>query len=221
MRVLVIAPHPDDEVLGVGGTIARFAEEGAHVAVAIVTKGEAGMFDPALIERGRTEAKQCHLLLGVGDTRFLDFPAARLDTVEHHVLNRAFVELIEEVRPDKVFLPFVGDIHNDHRVVFESALVALRPASGAHRVTDIFCYETLSETNWNAPCVTPRFAPNVFVDISPYLDTKLKAAAVYASQMKEFPHERSLEAISCLAKLRGATIGVSAAEAFVQVRRVV
>lgn len=221
MRILVVAPHPDDEVLGVGGTTARLAREGAHVTVVIVTKGQPELFDPELIERGRAEARECHSLLGVSETRFLDFPAARLDTVEHHLLNRALFEIVQEVAPDKVFLPFGGDLHNDHRAVFNSALVALRPTPGVHRVADILCYETLSETNWNAPGLSSGFVPNMFVDISQYLDTKIKAAAIYASQMRQFPHERSLDAISYLAKLRGASVGLEAAEAFMQLRRIV
>jgi LmbE family N-acetylglucosaminyl deacetylase len=220
MRTLVIAPHPDDEVLGVGGTIARFAREGHEIHVAIVTKGEPDLFPAYLIEQGREEAATCHELLGVKETHFMDFPAARLDTVQHHLLNSAIATVISKVCPQLVFLPFGYDMHKDHRLVFESALVALRPMA-ASSVVDILCYETLSETNWNMPSGTQSFSPNVFVDISEFLETKLRAARAYASQMKTFPHERSIEAIACLAKLRGATIGKDAAESFVQVRRIV
>jgi LmbE family N-acetylglucosaminyl deacetylase len=220
MRVLVIAPHPDDEVLGVGGTIARLSSEGHEIHVAIVTRGEPELFSSSVIRQGREEAVKCHALLRVKETHFMDFPAARLDTVQHHHLNSAFSELISRVCPDVVFLPFNHDIHKDHRLVCESALVALRPMD-ADGVRDVLCYETLSETNWNMPSGTESFAPNVFVDISKFLECKLQAAEVYASQMKAFPHERSIESISCLAKLRGATIGKNAAEAFVQVRRIV
>lgn len=220
MRVLVIAPHPDDEVLGVGGTIARLSSEGHEVYVAIVTKGEPELFSSSLVKQGREEAMKCHELLGVKETHFMDFPAARLDTVQHHRLNSALSELISRVCPDIVFLPFNYDMHRDHRLVFESALVALRPVA-ADNVRDILCYETLSETNWNMPSGTEGFTPNVFVDISEFLECKLQAAQLYASQMKAFPHERSIEAISCLARFRGATIGRNAAEAFVQVRRII
>lgn len=220
MKILVIAPHPDDEVLGVGGTIARFARSGHEIHVAIVTKGEPELFSVPLIEQGRKEATRCHELLGVKETHYIDFPAARLDTIQHYQLNSAIAKVISKVCPQVVFLPFGHDMHKDHRLVFESALVALRPMT-ASSVVDILCYETLSETNWNMPSGTESFSPNVYVDISEFLESKLQAAQAYASQMKAFPHERSIEAISCLAKLRGATIGRTAAEAFVQVRRIV
>jgi LmbE family N-acetylglucosaminyl deacetylase len=220
MIALVIAPHPDDEVLGVGGTIARLASEGHEIHVAIVTKGEPELFAESLIEQGRDEAARCRELLGVKETHFMDFPAARLDAVQHHQLNLAIDRLVSTVCPQLVFLPFGHDMHKDHRLVFESALVALRPMT-ARSVVDILCYETLSETNWNMPGGTDSFTPNVFVDISEFLESKLRAARAYASQMRAFPHERSIEAISYLARLRGANVGKNAAEAFVQVRRII
>jgi len=217
-RVLVIAPHPDDEVLGVGGTMARLAHEGHDVFVSIVTRGDHSMFDPPLIEQGRQEALAAHRLLGVKDTIFLEgFPAALLDTVPHSQLNEALAKVLHNVKPDILFIPFCGDIHLDHRLVFESALVAARPSS-TRQIQAIYAYETLSETNWNAPLLTPGFVPNVYVDISPFLELKLEAMRVYQSQLKLFPHERSLEAIRALARLRGATVGFEAAEAFVLIR---
>ena len=147
--VLVIAPHPDDEVLGVGGTIARLADEGRHVTVVIVTKGNAEFFDAGLIEQGRREAREAHRLLGVAHTAFLDLPAARLDQVPHMALNAALLQVIEETRPGLVFVPFRGDLHRDHQLVFDSTLVAVRPINGLV-VSEILSYETLSETNWNA-----------------------------------------------------------------------
>lgn len=219
-RVLVIAPHPDDEVLGVGGTMARFAYEGYDVFVAIVTHGDPSMFDPDFVERGRQEALEAHRLLGVRDTIFLEgFPAALLDTIAHSRLNEALQKLLDALKPQILFIPFYGDIHLDHRLVFESALVAARPNS-RQQIEAIYAYETLSETNWNAPPLTPGFLPNTYFDISAFLEVKLKAMSVYQTQLKSFPHERSLEAIQALAKLRGATVGLPAAEAFVLIRAV-
>lgn len=218
-RVLVLAAHPDDEVLGVGGTMARLADEGHHeVYVAIVTKGDEELFNPELIAQGRREARKAHRILGVRETRFLDqFPAAKLDTVPHYRLNSAFVELIETVQPTMLFIPFYGDVHKDHRLVFESALVAARPAPGTS-VKEIYVYETLSETNWNAPTITPAFTPNVYFDISGCIDRKLEAMAIFRSQLRDFPHERSLEALRALSQLRGASVGVDNAEAFMLIR---
>jgi N-acetylglucosamine malate deacetylase 1 len=219
--VLVIAPHPDDEVLGVGGTIARLADEGRHVTVVIVTKGNAEYFDAGLIEQGRREAREAHRLLGVAHTAFLDLPAARLDQVPHMALNAALLQVIKETRPGLVFVPFRGDLHRDHQLVFDSTLVAVRPINGLV-VSEILSYETLSETNWNASrSVTAAFVPDCYVRIDNYLAKKLSGVATYASQLHEFPHERSLVAVEALARHRGATIGATAAEAFMTIRRVI
>ncbi len=218
--ILVVAPHPDDEVLGVGGTIARLSHEGNNVNVVIVTKGEPPMFDEALIERGRQEARDAHQLLGVHDTLFLEgFPAAKLDIVPHHKLNNALKDIVERIRPNVIFVPFYGDIHIDHRLVFESMLVAIRPNRG-NFIRAVFAYETLSETNWNAPFLTPGFMPNTYFNITDYLDNKIEAMNAYKSCLKDFPHERSIGSIISLAKLRGSTIGCNAAEAFVLIRAI-
>lgn len=220
MRALVIAPHPDDETLGVGGTIARLSHEGHDVFVVIVTRGDPAMFAPASIEQVRQEALEAHRLLGVRDTIFLEgFPAALLDTVPHAHLNEALGKLLHDIKPEVLFVPFNGDLHRDHRLVFESALVAARP-QGPQRVQTIYAYETLSETNWYAAPLTPGFLPNTYIDIAPFLDVKLEAMHLYQSQLKPFPHERSLETMQALARLRGATLGVEAAEAFVLVRAI-
>jgi len=178
------------------------------------------MFDPAFIEQGRQEAVVAHRLLGVRETIFLKgFPAALLDTIPHCRLNEALRELFYDVKPDILFVPFCGDVHIDHRLIFESVLVAARP-NDVYQVKTIYAYETLSETNWNAPPLTPGFLPNTYFDISSFLEVKLQAMSIYQSQIKSFPHERSLEAIQALARLRGATVGFEAAEAFVLIRSI-
>jgi LmbE family N-acetylglucosaminyl deacetylase len=219
-RVLAIAPHPDDEVLGAGGTLARLSDAGAEVVVGIVTKGAPPLFAEAAAERVRCEAQAAHAHLGVARTVFLSQPAARLDEVPHHRLNQAVADLVREVAPDTLLLPFVGDIHLDHQLTFLSGMVAARP----HRIgfpSRVLCYETLSETNWNAPLVSPTFAPNVFVDISAQLERKLEAMGLYGSQQRDFPHERSLATIRALAVLRGSTVHRPAAEAFMLMRQVI
>ncbi len=217
--VLVIAPHPDDEVLGVGGTIARLTDAGVDVHVLIATKGQSPQFSDEQIKRVRGEAKAAHALLGIKETIFLDHPAAALDQTAHADLNRSIGMVVRDLRPATMFLPFVGDIHLDHQLVFQSALVAARP-SGPIYPRRLLCYETLSETNWNAPQVTPGFIPNLFVDIEATLERKLDAMGVFGSQTYEPPHERSLNALRALATLRGATVHLLAAEAFMQLRQV-
>jgi N-acetylglucosamine malate deacetylase 1 len=219
-KILIIAPHPDDEVLGVGGTIARLANEGKEVYVAIVTKACPPDFTEEDAEIDRLEALAAHRILGVKDTIFMSFPAARLDTIPHREVNQELASIVRKIEPETMYIPFNGDIHLDHQKIFLSALVAARPNHNrAPRY--IYAYETLSETNWYAPYVTPNFVPNVFFDISAYLETKIEAMQAYKSQIKTFPNERSEESLRALATLRGSTVNCFAAEAFVLIRAIV
>jgi N-acetylglucosamine malate deacetylase 1 len=215
--ILVVAPHADDEVLGVGGTIAKLRAQGDVVHVAIVTAGHPPDFTDAQHVVARAEANAAHALLGVANTVFLDLPAAALDTLLHRELNRCLDAVLLDVRPHVVFVPFPGDLHRDHQLVFESTMVAVRP-NGGHVPAEVYAYETLSETNWNAPYLSAGFTPNVFVDITEHLEAKIAAIRAYATQLEPFPHERSEPAIRALATLRGATSGCAAAEAFVMIR---
>lgn len=219
-RAMVIAPHPDDEVLGCGGTIRRLALAGAEVHVAIMTKAGADRFGAEVAETGRREAREAHDLLGVRATHFCDFPAAELDTVPHAEVNAALGTLMADIAPDTLFIPFLGDVHLDHQLIFLSAMVAARPRGGQGPAR-VYCYETLSETNWHAAGITPVFAPNVYIDISETLEAKLAAFRCYRSQMKIAPDERSPEVIRALAVVRGATVHRAAAEAFILLRQIV
>jgi LmbE family N-acetylglucosaminyl deacetylase len=218
-KTLVIAPHPDDEILGCGGTMARLVADGCLVTVAIVTKGVAPQFSDEFIKQIREEARASHLLIGVEDTRYLDLPAAALDTVAATELNATLARLVQDVEPDTVFVPFIGDIHTDHQLTFLAAMVASRPRHNK-APRRIYAYETLSETNWYAPGITPAFIPNVFIDISQTVERKLDAFRCFASQVRAFPDERSIEAIRALAVMRGASMYLQAAEAFMLVRQI-
>jgi len=219
-KILVIAPHPDDEVLGCGGTIAKFSKEGHAVYVAILTKAGPPLYDLSLVEEARRDALASHKLLGVKDTFFCDLPAANVDTVPHHQVNQIIVDVLKKIQPEIVFIPFGGDIHLDHQCIFLSSLVALRPNQFKYP-SWVCAYEVLSETNWNATFSISSFQPNLFVDITGFLDLKLQAFSLQRSQVKEFPHERSLKALEALALLRGSTVHRSAAEAFVVIRQVI
>ena len=217
---MVIAPHPDDEVLGAGATMARFSEEGHEVYVCIVTRGQPPMFDEASVERVRREAVQADRSLGVRKTIFLDgFPAALLDTIPHSRLNAALAEVVEDVDPEVLLIPHAGDLHMDHRLVFESALVAVRPTARPS-LRSVLAYETLSETDWKAPRVGPSFEPTTHVEVGPYLERKLDAMRIFESQVKDFPHPRSLGSLRALARMRGGSVGFQAAEAFMMIRKV-
>lgn len=218
-KVLVIAPHPDDEILGCGGTMARILAEGGNVEVAIVTKGQQPQFPVEMVEGIRAETKAAHKLLGLATTHYLDLPAAALDRMSATELNGALAGLVQGTQPDTLFLPFIGDIHTDHQLTFLAAMVAARPRH-ERAPRRIYAYETLSETNWYAPGITPAFIPNVFIDISETLERKLDAFRCFESQVREFPDERSIEAIRALAIMRGASMYRKAAEAFMLVRQI-
>lgn len=216
---VVIAPHPDDEVLGCGGTIARLTEQGAQVHVLLMTRGMAPRFSAAQVDQVIAETQEAHRILGVTELHRLDLPAAELDTLPIADVNARMDEILRRVQPDTLFLPFIGDIHFDHQVAFTSGMVFARPRS-RNTPARVYAYETLSETNWYAPGITPAFTPNMFVDIGDQLDRKLSAFACFKSQVKNFPDERSIEALSALARLRGANVFRSAAEAFQVVRQI-
>lgn len=217
--VLVVAPHPDDEVLGCGGTIARLTDAGTEVHVAIVTTGKPPRFSAEQAATVRAESRVAHDLLGIAQTHFLALPAAELDRVPHAEVNAALSRVFAAVRPVTVFVPFVGDVHMDHQIVFRSCLVAARPRD-ANAPAKLLAYETLSETNWGAPGIDPAFAPTTFIDIADTLERKIEAFAAFTSQCRDFPDERSFEAIRALATLRGATVHRRAAEAFILVREI-
>jgi LmbE family N-acetylglucosaminyl deacetylase len=218
MKILVISPHPDDEVLGVGGTMHRFATEGHQITVAIVTRGWSPLFPTEQVAQVRAEAEAANASLGVQAVRFMDLPVTKLHALPRHELNAAFDRLMIEEEPDWVFLPFPGDRHEDHRQVFDASLVALRPAADRPPADRVLCYETVSETHWAAPFVEPAFEPQTWVDITASLDAKLAAMATYVSQMRPAPDARSLEAVQALATWRGSVVGMSAAEVFTIVR---
>jgi LmbE family N-acetylglucosaminyl deacetylase len=217
--VLIIAPHPDDEVLGCGGTIARYTSSGNDVSVLIVTRGIPNIFPVDEIEETRLELRKAHSLLGISETVFLDFPAPTLDVVPKHQIADAIRRVVVDFRPQVVFFPHYGDLHADHKAVHYATLVATRPV-GDNPVRRLLCYETLSETDWGMPSSSEAFIPNVFVDITQYLDVKLRAMACYESQLGQGPCSRSLKTLKSLAHLRGATANLEAAEAFMLIREI-
>ena len=219
-KILVVAPHPDDEMIGVGGTIIKNIAEGNEVYVVIVTKGMSPLFDPAIIEKTRGEARRCHKKIGIKKTYFLDFPSTMLDTTPKYKLNGAIFDVMKEVMPTEVYIPYSGDMHFDHGIVAEAAMVAMRPKY-SFAPEKIYIYETLSETGWNTPEENKKFSPNVFVDISKYIDQKLDVISIYESQFEEFPATRSIQAVHALAEYRGVLANVCAAESFMLAREVI
>lgn len=218
-KILVIAPHADDEILGVGGTMARNIAEGKQVFVLIVTHGEKPLFSDEIVSQIRKETIQAHKFLGITKTYFGELPAVMLEQIPRYQLNDKISKVIQEVEPDEVYIPHIGDMQKDHQLVNEAAMVAVRPKY-AHKISAVYAYETLSETEWNIPNTSNAFIPTVYTDISNYIDKKKQALAYFKSQVSAFPDPRSLEAVEALAKYRGSTVKVNAAEAFMLIRQI-
>lgn len=225
MKVLVVAPHADDEVLGMGGTIARFADEGHNVYVAIMTghgeEGEHPIYPREEWEKIRAEAQKAHEILHVKETLYREIPAVLVAETPSWKVNKITEDLLAEVRPDVLYLPFQFDMHRDHREIFHSFSVAYRPNSEVGKsIRGIYSYEVMSETHWSSPYLEPGFIPNAWSDISGHLEKKVAALECFKSQMRAFPDARSIEGVEALAKWRGALAGFHAAEAFVQIRAI-
>ncbi len=217
-RTLVVAPHPDDETLGCGGTIAKLSDEGAEVHVLIVTKGDE-LFDQDRVEKGREEAVSAGRHLGVKKVHFADLPSIKLDTLPQYTINNKIGEFLGSIQPQTMYVPFYGDVNSDHRIVCHSAAVAARP--GKSSVLEIYCYETLSSTNWGLPGILDTFKPNVYMDITGFIEKKIQAFRIYETQIKDYPHARSPEQIRNLASLRGSSAGLEFSEAFMCMKKII
>jgi len=214
MNILVIAPHPDDEVLGCGGTIKRYTKEGHDVFLGIVTKAYTPDWSKDFIKSREKEIASAIKSLGIKKAFFLNLPTVKLDTIPQKDLNLKIGTVVAKVDPDILYIPYGGDLNKDHRLLFEACLVAARPVG--NNIKKILAYETPSETEWG---IKP-FTPNIYVNITGTMDDKLKAMKCYKSELRKYPHPRSLENITVLAKHRGAEVGLLAAEAFVLVREI-
>lgn len=218
MKVLVVAPHPDDEVLGCGGTIARHFSDGDNVQVCIVTKAYRPDWSEAFLRRRQREIADVKRVLEIEEIHTLDFPTVKLDTIPQKTLNDVLGGIFNKVRPDIVYIPHEGDLNRDHRLVFESCLVAARPVK--HKIKRTLSYETLSETEWGIP--SKPFLPNFYVDISNTIEKKIEAIKAYKeTELKNPPHPRSVDTIISSAKKRGSEINVMFAEAFMLIREIV
>jgi N-acetylglucosamine malate deacetylase 1 len=222
-RTLVIAAHPDDEVLGCGGTIAKLTDSGGIVKVAFLADGvssrEGSETDhrSELLARREAAARACAILGAVAPT-FGDLPDNRLDTIAMLHLTRVIESLIDEFAPATVLTHHGSDLNIDHARVHHATVTACRPMQN-HPVKTLLFFETPSSTEWQVPGPAAPFMPNWFVDISTTLDRKLQALDAYATELRPWPHPRSREGVEALARWRGATVGVQAAEALVLGRR--
>ncbi|SVD07089.1 uncharacterized protein METZ01_LOCUS359943 [marine metagenome] len=218
-RVLVVAPHPDDETLGVGGTIAKFSAQGDEVFVLMVSGHLPPLYNREDYEITVSEAHSAFDLLGVAKSKFLEIPATMIGDQPLHEVNGRISKIFNEFNPHMVFCPF-PDRHIDHRLVFDSVMVATRPVGVGKDIEIVAAFETLSETHWNAPHIEPNFTPNWVIDITKHIDKKLDAMKCYESQVVDFPGPRSIQAVEALAKFRGTQAGFGFGESMHIIRMV-
>jgi LmbE family N-acetylglucosaminyl deacetylase len=214
-NVLVAAAHPDDEVLGVGGTIPLLKEAGCRVTVVVVTDGSSSQYagDEAVAKRKEEQLRAANGILGTDEVIAWTFPDMRLDEVAHIELNRSFERLIGDRRFDTVFMHHHGDMNLDHRLVYQSLMVASRGAPG-QPVRRIFSYYVNSSTEWGTERPENAFVPNLFVSVERTIDRKLAALRAYSDEVRTYPHPRSPDAVEIMAKAFGVQAGCTYAEPF-------
>lgn len=222
--VAIIAAHPDDEVLGCGGTIARLAAEGRPVHILLLADGESSRPSSASasghhIAARHAAAQEAGRILGCASVQTLAFPDNRMDHADLLDIIRPIENFLAGIRPGLVMTHHAGDVNIDHRIVHDAVIAACRPQPG-HFVRELLFFEVPSSTEWRPPGSAQDFAPNWFVNIDPFLQIKLQALEAYRSELRDFPHPRSLTAVEALARWRGACAGFAAAEAFILGRKI-
>jgi LmbE family N-acetylglucosaminyl deacetylase len=228
-NILIIAAHPDDEVLGLGGTILKKVKKGYKIFVVFLATGIAARYKDPKKEKGKIEReikklkKECQksaAILKIKEMFFLDFPDNRLDTIPKMDITFKLKEILEIIKPQIVYTHHFGDYNWDHQIAFDITLMACRPNVGDHFPKKIYSYEVLSSTERSFQNKVNVFAPNVFEDIKDVIKFKKKAMQCYKSELRKYPHPRSPEAIENLAKKRGNEVGLEFAEAFELIREI-
>lgn len=221
MRVLAVSAHPDDETLGCGATLLKHADAGDEISWVVATQAHEPEWSRVTIERKAREVDAVAAAYGGATVHRLGLPTTGLDAVPSSDLMAALRPAVEELRPEVVYVVHPGDVHTDHRALYTALLSVLRPprmhALGVRRV---LAFETLSSTDAHPPGLAAAFAPNVFVDVTAFLDRKLEVMALFETEVQDDPLPRGSSAIRALARYRGATIGVEYAEAFELVREI-
>ncbi len=227
MNILVIAAHPDDEVLGCGGIIAKHSDAGDHVSILIVGEGFSSRLFGSIDQKNQPKDALAELMksaeiaariLGVKSLKQLNLPDNRLDSMERLALIKIIEDNINYFEPQVIYVHHAGDVNIDHRRLHEAVVTACRPTPG-HAVRRLLSFEVASSTEWQPPGSAPAFTPNWFVDITDQWARKREALIAYSSEMRAWPHPRSIDAIEHLARWRGAQVGVEAAEAFCLLRQ--
>lgn len=216
-NIVVIVAHPDDEVLGCGGTISRFVKEGNQVHILFMTDGVSSRNSSSLkqeITKRKIAAENANKLLGTTSVRYLNFPDNQMDSITRLEVIKEIEAFISLHKPLRVFTHHCGDVNIDHRVTHDAVIAACRPQPGLS-VKELYFFEILSSTEWQTPDYGRTFSPNLFVDVSSSYHDKINALRVYGDELRSYPHSRSVEAVDSQLKLRGSSVGVARAEAFV------
>jgi len=220
-NILVVAAHPDDEILGCGGTIKKFVEMGYNAYTLILGEGITSRDDERdrnkrekELELLKMQAYDANRFIGVGEVFLYDFPDNRFDTVPILDIIKVIEKIKSKIKPEIIFTHHEKDLNIDHQITFRAVMTATRPTKG-ECVQEIYAFEVPSSTEWNFPLC---YSPNIFVDIGKTLEAKISAMKAYQSEIKEYPHPRSLEGIELLARIWGMKVGLSSVEAFQAVR---
>lgn len=217
MRVVAVVAHPDDEVLGVGGTLARHASDGADVTVLVVADGASSRYPDAMLRTLQIAGQQAAHRLGIREIRFAGLSDQRLDALPLIDITEKVEALLDEVAPDIVYTHFPGDVNLDHVAVARATWTACRPYQRPG-LKEILAFETPSWTEWGWPSLGDRFSPNVFVDVTETIDMKIAAMTCYDSELRLAPHPRGLDALRARAQYWGSVVGFIAAEPFMLLR---
>ena len=221
-NILVVASHPDDEVLGCGGTLYNLKKKGAKISVLFLSDGESSRKHPKikqLILDRKKQALKAGKILGIKNITFGDFPDNSMDTIPMLKVIQFIEKKIKEIKPDVIFTHFESDLNIDHQITSKAVITACRPIKN-QTVKSVIFFEVLSSSEWNISIKNKSFKPNYFVDISKSLKFKLKALKLYKREMRKWPHPRSIQGVKLLSKTRGSSVGLSNAEAFILGRHI-
>jgi LmbE family N-acetylglucosaminyl deacetylase len=223
MKILIVVAHPDDEVIGCGGTIAKLTPNNT-VTTLILGEGITSRSIPrhekdSALSVLRKQCKNANSLLGVKNVTFNHFPDNKFDSIPLLNIIKSVEVLIKKIQPDEIFTHHYGDLNIDHRITYHAVLTATRPLKD-NPIKKIFTFEVLSSTEWNIASAATMFTPNTWVNISDTLQKKLDAMQEYSGEIRPYPHPRSIEGIKILASKRGLEVGVPYAEAFHLIRSI-
>jgi len=224
-KILLVVAHPDDEVLGPGGTVSKYALAGVNVDCLILGEGTTSRAksrcaaDPVQVRQLNDCARQAAQHLGINNLFFAGLPDNRFDSLDLLDIVKLIEQYVEQLHSERIYTHHAYDLNLDHQITFQAVLTACRPQQGCP-VKELLCFETLSSTEWQMPSKEKAFTPNVFVDISPTIELKKKALAEYASELRNYPHPRSPEGIEIIARRWGLVVGKKFVEAFELIRMI-